>query len=543
MYKQYIFLAALFLCVGSASMAQKNLPTESVDVIKQFNARLIDAERFVVPPVLPPIDTANRRQFYNILAKPLNVNYPAPKIRPLEWRTDPKADVYRTYLQGGMGFPRAFYFDGSHDFVATDNLNVGIDLNHYSADNSKKVENQRFSTTEINGNAIYKTDKGFSLLGDVGFKSNTLHFYGYNDLDDDFPTQLSYDAKDVKQRFNTFYAKAKVYNSEPTVADFNYSATVDLYAMEDNYAARETGFDLALTGTKWFDKKHPLSVTLQTDFTGYDDTTSQSLNNFFLKPNFGFHSDRFRFKVGANIASHADEYYIYPDLEASVNVVDNLITAFAGIEGGLQKNNFRNLTDYNPFLSSRVDIRNSFYYNFFGGIKGEFKGVKYRGQVGYKTVDNLALFVTNGDSIPRFNVLYDTANIVTFSGELSTQLFDNVALVAAFSQNVFNLQREEKPWHLPSLTLNVGAVVRLLDEKLKVRADLFLQNGVPARTTNNESRSLNPLLDISAGAEYQLTDNIGLFARLNNLMDNRRQRWQHYPVLGMNGLVGLTARF
>jgi len=93
---------------------------------------------------------------------------------------------------------------------------------------------------------------------------------------------------------------------------------------------------------------------------------------------------------------------------------------------------------------------------------------------------------------------------------------------------------------LPSLTLNVGAVVRLLDEKLKVRADLFLQNGVPARTTNNESRSLNPLLDISAGAEYQLTDNIGLFARLNNLMDNRRQ---HYPVLGMNGLVGLTARF
>ncbi len=53
MYKQYIFLAALFFCFGSASMAQKNLPTESVDVIKQFNARLIDAERVVVPPCCP----------------------------------------------------------------------------------------------------------------------------------------------------------------------------------------------------------------------------------------------------------------------------------------------------------------------------------------------------------------------------------------------------------------------------------------------------------------------------------------------------------
>jgi hypothetical protein len=542
MHKHHILLAALLL-LSVATFAQKNLPTESVDVIKQFNARLIDAERFVVPPVLPNVDTSNRRQFYNILARPLNITYPAPKIRPLEWRNDPAGDVYKTYLQGGMGFPRAFYFDGSHDFVTKENLNIGVDVNHYSADNSKNLENQRFGSTQINGNAIFKTDQGFSVLGNVGYKTNTLYFYGYNDLDDDFPTQLSYAAEDVKQRFNTFYADAKIYNSEPTVLDFNYNASVDLYAMEDNYAARETGFNLALTGTKWFDKKHPLSVTLQTDFTGYEDTTSQSLNNFFLKPNFGFHSDRFRFRIGANIASHADEFYIYPDLEASVNVVDNLITAFAGIEGGLQKNNFRNLTDYNPFLSSRVDIRNSFYTHFFGGIKGEFKGIKYRGQAGFKNVDNLALYVTNGDSIPRFNVLYDTANIVTISGEISTQLFDNLGLIAAFSQNIFDLQREDKAWHLPAVTLNLGAVLTLLDDKLKVRGDLFLQNGVPARTSDGKSRSLTPLYDVSAGAEYQLTDNIGLFARVNNMLNNRRERWQHYPVLGLNGLVGLTARF
>jgi outer membrane receptor for ferrienterochelin and colicin len=83
----------------------------------------------------------------------------------------------------------------------------------------------------------------------------------------------------------------------------------------------------------------------------------------------------------------------------------------------------------------------------------------------------------------------------------------------------------------------------ILDQKLKIRGDLYLQNGVPVKSAGLESRNLNPLFDISAGAEYQLTDNIGLFARLNNLLDNRRQRWQHYPVLGMNGLVGLTARF
>ena len=83
----------------------------------------------------------------------------------------------------------------------------------------------------------------------------------------------------------------------------------------------------------------------------------------------------------------------------------------------------------------------------------------------------------------------------------------------------------------------------MLEKKLKIRGDLYLQNGVPVRSGGTESRNLNPLVDVSAGAEYQLTDNIGVFARVNNMLNNKRQRWQHYPVLGLNGLVGLTARF
>jgi hypothetical protein len=541
---KYTWVAALLL-IGGPVFAQKDLPGGQVDIVKQFNARLMEAERYALPPVLPPIDTSNRRQNYILQARPIKVNYPAPRIRPLEWRSDPEADIYKAYLQAGMGYPRSVFVDGSVDFIADKDLNVGLDVYHYSADNSKQVENQKFSENNINLHGIYKTETGYSITGNLGYDLNTLHFYGYNALTEGNARPLSFADDAVRQRYKKFYGNAKAYNLEPGVAGLNYQAAVGFYSLADNYVTRETGFDLALGATKWFEDKHPLSLILVTDFTGYQDSATQSLNNVFLRPSFSYHGERFRLKIGANIASHENEFYIYPDVEASVNLVDNVFTAFAGAEGGLRKNNFNTLSEYNPFISPRIRLENTFYNNIYGGLKGEIKGIKYRGQAGLKDVRNLALFTTQvrRDSIPRFNTVYDSAQIVYVSGELSTELFDGFGLSAGFTQNFFNMEREEKPWHLPSITLNVGAVIEMLDDKLKIRGDLFMENGVPVQTPDGGSRNLNALLDVSAGAQYQLTENIGAFIRVNNLINNQRQRWEHYPVMGINGLIGLTARF
>ena len=43
--------------------------------------------------------------------------------------------------------------------------------------------------------------------------------------------------------------------------------------------------------------------------------------------------------------------------------------------------------------------------------------------------------------------------------------------------------------------------------------------------------------------QYFVTENIGAFLQVNNIANNRRQRWQNYPTLGLNALVGVTARF
>ncbi|MDX1939974.1 MAG: hypothetical protein SFU99_05435, partial [Saprospiraceae bacterium] len=251
----------------------------------------------------------------------------------------------------------------------------------------------------------------------------------------------------------------------------------------------------------------------------------------------------FRAKLGLNVTSHEDEFQLFPDVEISASLLGSVLGAFVGAEGSLQKNTFRNLSDYSPYIVSRIQVENTRYIQYYGGIKGNFQGIEYRAQAGYKDAENLALFLTNQDSIPRFDVVYDTAKIISIHGSLTFPVLKGLEVTGAVTQNFFTLEREDKPWHLPSLTLNGGIRYTTLEGKLLVKGDLFLENGVPFLNRDGKSENLNALFDISLGADYLFTENIGAFIHLNNLANNRRQRWQYYPTLGLNALIGVTARF
>ena len=70
-----------------------------------------------------------------------------------------------------------------------------------------------------------------------------------------------------------------------------------------------------------------------------------------------------------------------------------------------------------------------------------------------------------------------------------------------------------------------------------------MENGLHYKLADGTSDNLNSLFDLSLGAEYLFTENIGAFFDVNNLLDNKRQRWRYYPTYGLNVMLGLTARF
>lgn len=525
------------------AIAQKDLPSGQVEVIRNFEAHLLETDPLHVRPELPPLDTTVRRMRYDTLSRTFEVEYQAPRIRPLAMRGEDVPQGYNGYARLGGGFPNSLLAEGGYNVAAADQYDFGINVYHHSANNTKNVENQRFGYTNLGAHGTYYLEQGIGATANLGYTIDNLHFYGYNELNKNRDQKITFSEEDVKQSFTTFDVGAGIFNSKRTEADFNYHAGFSAYLMQDNYAARENGFKLDIGATKWFNEKHPFRINLITDFTGYRDTSKQSLNNFYLQPSFTFHGDIFKAKIGGNITSHEDNFSIFPDIELSANIINTILGAFVGAEGSLQKNTFRSLTDYNPFLSSRIKVENTRYYHFYGGIRGNFSGVEYRGQLGYKKADNLALFLVNSDTlVPRFDVLYDTVNIFNIQGTLSFPLTKELTVLGTINYNLYDPKNQEKAWHLPALTINSGLRYAAMEGKLLVKADLFLENGVPY-LDKGEAKNLNALFDISVGADYLFTNNIGAFVQINNLANNRRQRWQYYPTFGLNALIGITARF
>ncbi len=545
---RYLWLWLVFLWIAIPfARAQEGLPGEQVEVIANFEAQLLEVEKLPIAPSLPPADTTRPRLSYELTPRTLSIDYPPPRIRPLAFRADPLPPAYNGYVRAGVGLPQSIYGEASYHIFTNKIADMLFYMKHHQANLSNdQVENQAFAQTALGAKGTYYGDLGFGVQGHMDYSADRVHFYGYNF---DGTDTSGIRPEEVRQIFKTFSTGATIYNTTQNIGDINYNAGFDLYLLSDNYAARETGLLLSLDATKWIAQTHPLHIGIEVDLSGYEDTTTQNLNTYTLNPSFAFHGDVFKVKGGLRIVSFNQEFSVYPDVEATLQLVGNKLMAFAAAQGDRQKNTFRALSTYNPFIASRfpaLTLKTTDYLDLYGGIKGNLNVVSYSGKVGYKRANDLPMFVLDTTDVSirrRFATLYDTARIFYVAGSLLVHPFQGVELGGAVRQNVYTLNNQPKPWHLPAFTLNAFATYTGLDDALRVRTDLFVENGVPVPAADGSPDNLNGLFDLSLAVDYRFTQHISLWMQLNNLLNNKRQRWQYYPTYGLNFLVGASARF
>lgn len=554
-----MLLGMSFLCSNLFAQGD-DLPSDEVQVIRIFEAQLAESERIGLSPELPTLDTTTQRQTYDVPPRSFTMEYPAPRIRPISYKSDEEVpEVYNAYAKLGGGLPAAIYGEGSYRTLVKKSdksrYELGADLLHHSANFSNdKVENQRFSLTKASGEGTYYFNEGYAVGADMGFTSNKVHYYGYSV--DEFSDASNLDKQAVEQIFNTFDLGAQIFNGVQTAGDLNYSGELDFYLLSDAFASDETGLDLKLDATKWIQEKHSFDLGIRTDFTWYNDTMdmAQTLHNFTLAPSFTYHAKRFKVKMGGRIISHNDKFELFPDAEVVINVTGNELAVYAGVEGNLQKNTFRSLSTYNPYIHTRLPdgtLRNTKYFNVYGGVRGNFSIFEYTAQIGLKPTNDLALYFANypgTDEAPiyDFDVIYADADVVNIGGSLTARPMKNLEVTGTINQNIYKINAiNTEPWHLPATDINVQALYTSLDGKLLGKAQFFFQNGVQYNERFGLGRfgRLNRLYDISLGAEYRFGENFGVFLDLNNLLNNERQRWVNYPTYGINVLGGITARF
>jgi len=529
----------LFAVCSFAHAQSEKLESESVEIIKNFEAQLAESEKLDINPSLPPVDSSNRVVNYQIDAQPLLVNYPAPDIKPIAMRSDDLPPSYKTFIKGGAGIPNMYYGTVSHFGNILDRLDFGAGATYHRANNDKNVQNQKFINTDAFLQGAYRVQKDIYLQSKVNFREQIDHFYGYDN------DQFSFTEDQVRQRFRSIDISTSYISPENDIERLNYGGTVDFYSHNDIFDSRENGIAFTAKAKKFFQREHPIGLEVIGDLSSFKDSTDfkQSLNTLTFRPTASFHAEKFKVMIGGNLIFHDETFSAFPIIEAIANIAGNKLVAIAGWEGNVEKNTFRSLTKYNPYLVSNPTIFNTKFNDYYAGLKGNIKSVNYVVRGGYKTVHRLPLYLQNTLQPLRFDVIDDEANIWYIEATAEMNVLENLYVGTAFTKSFFNLETQAQPWHIPSLEWNLNAKYTMLNDKLALNAEFFIANPVANISPEETIEYLNTLYDLSLGAQYSINDRFGAWVDVNNITAKRYERWKGYQTFGTNFMGGVSLRF
>jgi len=78
---------------------------------------------------------------------------------------------------------------------------------------------------------------------------------------------------------------------------------------------------------------------------------------------------------------------------------------------------------------------------------------------------------------------------------------------------------------------------------LWVKGDLFAWDGAPYRSLAKETLKGDGGFDLNAGVEFRITRQLNLWVQMNNIFNNKYERWNQYEVYGFNILGGIVFNF
>ncbi len=140
----------------------------------------------------------------------------------------------------------------------------------------------------------------------------------------------------------------------------------------------------------------------------------------------------------------------------------------------------------------------------------------------------------------EINGEYSVENLLTILGSVRYNSYSNTSENAIIETQLAANGR--KAWYKPGVEARLRADVRPVD-KLTLFADYRLEALRYAPTATAFSAMMNPINDLSFGANYKMSKEVGIFMHVNNLLDQRYQVYNGYPVHGFTALVGGSVSF
>ena len=537
-----VFLPMVFCLFTFSATAQRDTTRrQTIDITSSYKPVLRNAVKINLSASPLAADTSRPRLAYDIPAQNLFFAYQPITLKPLALTQDTALQLgIRNYAKVGFGNLSTPYIDAAVSFGDGKKSLVNLYGNYISS--KGKITNQSFSELELKGTGSYFTAKN-EAYGSGGINARQYYQYGYDHALHNF-------AKDsVSRKYQDFFVSAGFRNTAVNDFKVNYDPNITAHIFSRENKINESTLNIEAPIEKKFGESVSFKVTARADLTNFTNkttavNTSISNNLFQIAPELAYYSDRFTFHGGVTPSWNNGVLSVLPNIYGEAQLQHNVLMVQLGWVGRFINNSFRTLITTNPYIADPTFLANTKEVQYYGGVKATVgKHFSFNAKASFITYNNNPLFVNDGMYGNSFIVTNESKmSDLQLHGDMSLVSQDKFTLTAGLDLNTYTgLSNNKNAWGLIPVQLT-GSFRWNAFKQVLLKADLFAFSGVPA-LIKNVTETKTKGTDLSAGAEFKITKKFSAWLDLNNILDQKYQRWNNYPVFGLNVIGGIIAHF
>lgn len=552
--KRLIFLAVLMAPVFSFAQQQKeaDLGGKEYIIVKDYKPVLAESYKISDSPEGDTNTVESGALKYSIRSKRAESEYETATIKAVKIKDEQLAKLYRSYVKLGLGNYTTYNGELCVNSLRSKKGALNFNLRHFSADPGLgDVGPAGFSQNQAGVNGRYFLENS-TFTGDFLYDRNVVHYYGY-DTDDTI-----IDKDKIRQRFNQFGVKLGLGSNYTKQERIDYKTTFGFSSLSDVYGVSENEFIVEGTAGKKVNDYYVYG-NLSFDFfkKSRADYELISLNNdlsrniISFSPGVLFDKDKVRLDLGLNVTLEKNldnSLRLFPRINLTLPIAENILYAFAGVNGGLVKNNYHTVSAENRFVNSAIvlDRNTANKIELKAGLNGNFSSaVSFLAMVRYTTVENMLLYVNDPVLFNKFNSRFLDGKVLNIHAELGYRSSEKLNFALRVDQFSYNMELSERAWHRPNTEVSLNANYSLR-EKLIVKAAIYGRGSFYARqevANGFNEQKIKGFSDFNLGLEYRYSKILSLYVNLNNLGFSRYYYWYRYPTERFNLLGGLTYAF
>lgn len=548
MRKVIILFALLIPFIGSAQTTYQIDASDDPRPIIRSDVHKMPETARTKDTVLPTPNFS-----YGIQSKRYSTSFTLDTIKAAKLGSEPLQKLYRTYTRIGLGNYTSMMGEFNVMSLRSKNSVWGVHLGHWSAGSGPKNvagEYAGFSSQNIDLFGKRFTKK-HELSAGFGFDRDVVYNYGSTAESNIFTRDYS------RQKYNFYNTELGVKSFYSDSDAVNHNVRFGYQHFDNRVGVTEDRILLDANASRYI-RTELLDATFGVDYnrvSGLGDTSASTIVKFIPR----FTAQGKKFKAYAAMALFHETNlgggtYFYPTFYGEYDIVNHIIVPYIYYGGTLERNNYHSLAGTNPFIASynAVQLRNTqTSRNLEIGLKGSLSSeVFYQVSASMYKLRNAPFFVNttllDEPMQNKFNVVYDGADVVHVGGQLGWQKREKIKVIAGGDWYQYSMDTELKPWHTPTLRLNLLVAYNLAD-KILVHSEVYYLNGQYARTgtaaTGFGMTTLKGLVDVNLGAEYRYNKYLSFYIDFRNIANQRYMRWNGYPTQKFNFMGGLTYTF